>query len=126
MDACPAAPPSRRALRTLMPMSTRVPLSEPSLGGNEARYLEQCVDENWFAARGGFVRELEALFAEIHGRPSAVSAVSGTAALHLAMVELGLQPRDEVLVPALTFVATANAVRYTGATPIIVDVEPGT
>ncbi len=103
---------------------TRIPLAEPSIEGNEARYLAQCVEENWFAAKGRFVGEFEALFAEIHERPGAVSTVSGTAALHLAMVALGLGPGDEVLVPALTFVATANAVRYVGATPVVVDVDP--
>jgi perosamine synthetase len=104
----------------------RIPLSEPALGETEARYLRQCVDENWVAAGGRFVRELEALFADIHGCPDAVSTSSGTAALHLAIVELGLGPDDEVLVPALTFVATANAVRYAGATPVFVDSDPVT
>ncbi|HEX3519227.1 MAG TPA: aminotransferase class I/II-fold pyridoxal phosphate-dependent enzyme [Solirubrobacteraceae bacterium] len=109
-----------------MQTSTRIALSEPSLAGNEARYLSQCVEENWFAAKGRFVHELESLFARLHGRADAVSTASGTAALHLAMVALGLGPGDEVLVPALTFVASANAVRYTGATPVIVDVDPVT
>ncbi len=96
------------------------------MGETEARYLGQCIDENWVAGRGRFVDEFEALFAEIHGCPSAVSTTSGTAALHLAMIELGLGPGDEVLVPALTFVATANAVRYVGATPVFVDSDPAT
>jgi perosamine synthetase len=104
----------------------RIPLSEPTIGALEARYVRECMDENWIAANGRFVRELEALFAEIHGQPTAVSTVSGTAALHLGMVELGVGPGDEVIVPALTFVATANAVRYTGAMPVFVDVDPVT
>jgi perosamine synthetase len=107
-----------------MHTSLRIPLSEPSSGGGEARYLAQCVEENWFAAKGRFVHELEALFAELHGCPDAVSTSSGTSALHLAMLELGLGPGDEVLVPALSFVASANAVSYTGAKPVIVDVDP--
>jgi perosamine synthetase len=102
----------------------RIPLSEPTMGEAEAIYLRECVEENWVAGRGRFVRELEELFAVLHGCPAAVSTASGTAALHLAMVELGVGPGDEVLVPALTFVATANAVRYTGATPVFVDVDP--
>ena len=104
----------------------RIPLSEPVLGEAETHHLRQCIDENWVAGAGRFVGELEALFADIHGRPCAVSTSSGTAALHLAMVELGVGPGDEVLVPALTFVATANAVRYTGATPVFVDSDPAT
>lgn len=102
----------------------RIALSEPSIEGNEASYLAQCVEENWLAAKGRFVGEFESRFARIHGCPAAVSTTTGTAALHLAMVALGLGPGDEVLVPALTFVATANAVRYVGATPVMVDVDP--
>ena len=96
------------------------------MGESEASYLRECVEENWVASNGRFVREFEALFADVHGCPAAVSTTSGTAALHLAMVELGVGPGDEVLVPALTFVASANVVRYVGATPIFVDVDPVT
>jgi len=105
-------------------MEGAIPLSVPVLDGNEARYLQACVDENWVASKGRFVREFEALFATVHGRPSAVSTCNGTAALHLAMVELGLGPGDEVIVPVLSFVATVNPVRYVGATPVFVDVDP--
>jgi perosamine synthetase len=107
-----------------MPALTRIPLSEPSLGKVEAAYLGLCIEDNWVAAGGRFVSEFEELFAKFHGRPGAVSMTNGTAALHLAMIELGVGPGDEVLVPALTFVATANAVRYVGATPVFVDVDP--
>lgn len=101
----------------------RVPLSEPSVGEAEAEYLRQCVEENWVASKGRFVDQFERLFASIHGHEQAVSTVNGTTALHLACVELGLGPGDEVLVPALTFAASANAVLYTGATPVFVDVD---
>jgi perosamine synthetase len=104
----------------------RIPLSEPTFDGNEARYLQQCIEEGWVASRGRFVAEFEALFAAIHGRPDAVSTVSGTAALHIALDGLGVGPGDEVIVPALTFIATANPVRYLGATPVFVDVDPDT
>jgi perosamine synthetase len=102
----------------------RIPLSEPTLGATEEAYLRACIEENWVATNGRFVREFENLFATLHGCRAALSVASGTAALHLAMAELGIGPGDEVLVPALTFVATANAVRYTGATPVFVDVDP--
>jgi len=109
-----------------MALATRIPLSEPTMTEVEARYLRECVDENWVAAKGRFVGELETLFAHMHGCPAAVSTASGTAALHLAMIELGLGPGDEVLVPAMTFVASANAVRYAGASPVFVDADPVT
>jgi perosamine synthetase len=109
-----------------MPELTRVPLSEPVFGDTELEYLRQCIAERWVAGKGRFVREFEERFAERHGRPAAVSTNSGTAALHVALVELGIGPGDEVIVPALTFVATANAVSYVGATPVFVDVDPAT
>lgn len=107
-------------------MAGPVPLSVPSVGEREARYLRQCIEENWVASKGRFVTEFERLFASIHAHESAVSTTSGTAALHLACRELDLGPGDEVLVPATTFVASANAVLYTGATPVFVDVDPET
>jgi perosamine synthetase len=105
---------------------TRVPLSVPTLGDREALYLQQCIEERWVAGKGRFVREFEALFAEMHGVQDAVSVASGTAALHLALLEAGVRPGDEVVVPALTFVASANPVLYAGATPVFADVDPGT
>ena len=104
----------------------RVPLSIPMLGPQEARYLQACIDEQWVATGGRFVREFEELFAQVTGADAAVSTASGSAALHLAMVDLGIGPGDEVIVPALTFVATAAPVRYVGATPVFVDVDPVT
>ncbi len=101
-----------------------MPLSVPFVGEQEAAYLRQCIEQNWVASKGPFVERFEAQFASIHAHDDAVSTASGTAALHLACVELGLGPGDEVLVPALTFAASANAVRYTGATPVFVDVDP--
>ena len=126
MDAWRAGQLKDAPLRHLMAEATRIPLSEPSVGEREASYLRQCIDENWVAARGRFVGEFEQRFAAIHGYAEAASTSSGTAALHLAMVALGLGPGDEVLVPALTFVASANAVSYVGATPVFVDVDPET
>jgi perosamine synthetase len=96
------------------------------LGEAEAANLQACIDENWVAARGRFVGEFERSFAEYHDAADAVSVVNGTAALHLALVALGIGPGDEVVLPALTFVATANAVRYAGATPVFADVDPET
>jgi perosamine synthetase len=107
-------------------VTPRIPLAVPVLGEAELTNLKACIDENALAARGRFVEEFEATFAEYHGARDAVSAVNGTAALHLALVELGVGPGDEVILPALTFVATANAVSYAGATPVFADVDPET
>jgi len=109
-----------------MAARTRVPLSEPTVGEAEAAYLRECIEENWVASKGRFVRQFEELFASIHAQESAVSTNSGTAALHLACLELGLGPGDEVLLPAITFAASANAVLYTGAKPVFADVDPET
>lgn len=109
-------------------MSTepRIPLSAPVLDGNEARYLQECIDTRWVSRGGRFVREFEALFASRHGLDDAVSTDSGTAALHVALLAAGIGPGDEVIVPALTFVATVNPVLYVGATPVFADLDPVT
>ena len=108
------------------PATTRIPLSEPSMGAREATYLRECVEENWVASRGRFVHRFEELFAQWHLVPAAVSTASGTAALHTALAAFGVGPGDEVIVPALTFVATVNPVLYVGATPVFSDVDPDT
>jgi perosamine synthetase len=104
----------------------RIPLSEPVMGEREAAYLQQCIRENWVASRGRFVAAFEELFAQIHERPEAVSTISGTAALHVGLVELGVGAGDEVIVPAMTFAASAYAVCYCGATPVFADIDPRT
>ncbi len=103
----------------------RLSVSEPELSGNEERYVVDCV-RNAKLSMGGYVHEFEALFAHQTGVLNAVAVSNGTVALHLALVALGVGPGDEVLVPALTYVSTANAVTYCGATPIFCDVDPGT
>lgn len=106
--------------------TTRIPLSEPRFDGREAEYLQACIDERWVAGNGRFVREFEERFAALHGRPGAVAVSSGTAALHLALADLGVGPGDEVICPALTFVASASPIHVVGATPVLVDVDPET
>ena len=105
--------------------SERVPLSAPSFGGRESRYLQECIDTGWVSPAGSFVRRFEERVAEAVGAPHAVAAASGTAALHLALDTLGVGEGDEVLVPALSFIAPANAVRYVGGEPVLIDAEPG-
>jgi perosamine synthetase len=100
-------------------------VSEPVLHGNERKYVLEALEGNRLSM-GPFVERLEAAFAAYVGTRHAIAVSSGTAALHLALLALGVGPGDEVIVPALTFVATANAVRYCGAKPVIVDVDPET
>jgi dTDP-4-amino-4,6-dideoxygalactose transaminase len=104
----------------------RLPLAEPSIGGNAAAYLAECLETNFVSSVGAFVTRFEHEFAEFVGARFAIACNSGTAALHLAFSALGVGPGDEVLVPTLTFVASANPVRYLGATPVLVDSEPAT
>jgi dTDP-4-amino-4,6-dideoxygalactose transaminase len=102
----------------------RILLSPPHLDGDERALLLDALASNWIAPLGPHVDAFESEVAERVGRRHAVALSSGTAALHLALLTLGVGPGDEVLVPTLTFAATANAVVYTGATPVFVDADP--
>lgn len=104
----------------------RLPVAEPWLGEKEVMYVTECVLTGWVSSAGKFVTEFETSFAEFCGSRHAIAVSNGTSALHLALLALGVGEGDEVIVPALTFIATANAVAYTGATPVVVDSEPGT
>ncbi len=104
----------------------RVPIAEPKLGGNELKYVTECIETNWISSQGSFVRRFESEFAARLGVPHALAVSNGTVALHLALAAFGIGPGDEVIVPDLTFAATLNAVIYTGATPVLVDVAPDT
>ena len=103
-----------------------VVLHEPSFNGNEWLYLKECLDSTFVSSVGKFVDRFEADLADFTGSKYAVAVVNGTAALHIALKLAGVQAGDEVLIPALTFVATANAVTYCGATPHFVDSEERT
>jgi perosamine synthetase len=116
-----------RALALATPADARrVPIAEPTLGGNELKYVTECVTTNWISSQGSFVRRFETEFAALLGVPHALAVSNGTVALHLALAAYGIGPGDEVIVPDLTFAATLNAVIYTGATPVLVDVAPDT
>ena len=103
----------------------RIYLSPPDMAGRERELLLDAFDSNWIAPLGPHVDAFEKEFEALIGRPSAALS-SGTAALHLALILAGVEAGDEVVVPTFTFVATANAVTYVGATPIFVDSEPAT
>jgi perosamine synthetase len=101
-------------------------LAAPDLSGNEERYVVEAIRSSWISSTGAFVTRFEAEFARLCETTSAIGVCNGTVALHLALLALDVRAGDEVLVPSLTYVATANAVRYVGAEPVFVDVDPQT
>jgi perosamine synthetase len=107
-------------------MNKRIPLSEPVMAGNEWKYVKECIDTAWVSSLGKFVDMFAEKFAEYLEMPYAVPTVNGTAALHISLVALELKPDEEVLVPTLTFAATANVVVYCNAHPVFIDVEEDT
>jgi perosamine synthetase len=105
---------------------SRISVAQPTLAGNERNYVLDCIDSNWISSIGKYIGMFESAFAAFCGVRHAVATSNGTTALHLALVGMDLQPGDEVIIPTVTYIATANAVRYCGATPVLVDVCPGT
>lgn len=103
-----------------------IPVSLPDLTGNEQAYVAEAIRSTWISSTGTFLDRFETEFAGFCGSPEAIAVCNGTVALHLALLALDVRPGDEVLVPALTYIATANAVRYVGAEPVFVDVDPAT
>ncbi len=104
-------------------MQKFIPLSVPNFGGNEKKYTEEAVVSEWVSTGGGKVSDFEIKFGEYVSKDSSVATASGTAALHLALICLGLSADEEVLVPTLTFVAAVNPVRYVGAYPVFFDCD---
>ncbi|MFH1033844.1 MAG: DegT/DnrJ/EryC1/StrS family aminotransferase [Pseudomonadota bacterium] len=109
-------------------MSARefIPVCEPVLAGRESQYVNQCLETGWISSAGSFLERFEQGMAQLCGVAHGVACANGTAALHLACAALGLGPGDEVIAPAFSIVSTANAIVQTGATPVLVDVEPDT
>ncbi|HEY5866899.1 MAG TPA: DegT/DnrJ/EryC1/StrS family aminotransferase [Candidatus Tectomicrobia bacterium] len=103
-----------------------IPVAAPVLNGNEKAYVLDCLESTWISSSGKYIEKFEAAFAEFCGVQHALTCSNGTTALHLALLALGIGPGDEVIVPTLTFVATANAVTYCGARPVFADCEPRT
>lgn len=100
-----------------------IPVAEPLLAGNELNYVTDCIQSGWISSLGEYVRQFESQFAAYCGTKYGVATANGTVAIHLLAATLNLGPGDEVIMPSLTYVATANGIRYTGATPVFVDSE---
>ena len=99
-----------------------IPLAEPNLSGNEAMYLQECIETNIVSSVGPFVDRFETLLSKAAGTDTAVAVNSGTSGLHAALVSVGVSRDDLVVIPDYTFIATANAVAMAGATPWIFDI----
>jgi len=104
----------------------RYPVAQPALEGNEEAYITECVRTGWISSQGRFVGEFERMLGEFHKTEPAVAVANGTVALQLALTALGIGVGDEVIVPTLTFAATASAVVHVGATPVFADVDSET
>lgn len=108
------------------PTATFVPVAEPYLSPSEFRNLLDAFLSTWISSQGQYIRDFETRFAHDMGAKYGLAVANGTVSLHLAMVALGIGPGDEVIVPDLTFAASINTIIHTGATPVIIDVDPDT
>jgi perosamine synthetase len=104
-------------------MAIRYQVSKPVLCGNEKKYVVDTIDSGWISSNGTYIQRFEAAVAKLIGADECIATNNGTTALHLACLALGLAPGDEVIVPTLTYVASANAVAYCGAKPVFVDCD---
>lgn len=103
-----------------------IPISKPAIGERERELVLDALDSGWVSSIGKYIDQFEQQFARYCGVDHALAVSNGTTGLHLALATLGLGPGDEVIIPDLTFVATANAVAYTGATPVLADIDADT
>lgn len=104
-------------------MAEYIPLSVPNLKGNELKYITQAVEQEWVSTAGPYIPQFEEAIAGLVGAPEAVACQSGTAGLHLALMESGIERGDIVLVPTLTFIAAVNPVAYVGGVPVFMDCD---
>jgi perosamine synthetase len=103
-----------------------IPIYQPTIGDREKAYVLEALDSTWISSRGAFLDRFEREFAAFVGAPHGVGTANGTVSLHLAFAALGIGPGDEVIVPTFTYVASVNAITYTGARPVFVDSDPVT
>ncbi|RYZ95741.1 MAG: LegC family aminotransferase [Sphingobacteriaceae bacterium] len=98
-------------------------LSGPNMGGNELKYVTECIETGWVSSVGAYVDQFEKMSAEFAGTKYAVATSSGTTALHICLVLMGVDRHDYVITPNITFIATCNSIKYTGADPILIDAD---
>src|SRR5215213_2763190 len=96
-----------------------IPLSVPNIAGNEWKYVKDCLDTGWISSVGAYVTQFEQMVAGFAGAKYGVATVNGTAALHISLLLTGVKADDYVILPNLTFVASANSIKYLGAEPIL-------
>jgi aminotransferase in exopolysaccharide biosynthesis len=101
-----------------------IALSLPNIAGNEWKYVKDCLDTGWISSVGSYVTQFEQMVADFAGAKFGVAAVNGTAALHISLLMSGVKQNDYVILPNLTFVASANSIKYLGADPILIDADP--
>lgn len=101
-----------------------IPLSEPNISGNEGQYLQECVTSTFVSTVGKFVNQFEVMVADYNQASHAIATSSGTAALHIALIQAGVKPTDIVISTSFTFIATTNAIKYCGALPWFIDIDP--
>lgn len=107
-------------------MKKRIPIAFPTLNGNEKKYVNNCLDTTWISSLGAYIDQFEEKFAEYCGSKYAISCSNGTVGLHIPLLALGIKEGDEVIIPTLTYIATANAVSYCKATPVLIDSDEKT
>src|SRR3982750_803059 len=98
-----------------------IPVYQPALNGREKEYVLDCLESTWISSKGKYIGMFEERFARTVSVRHATAVCNGTVALHLALIALGIGPGDEVIVPTLTYIASVNAITYTGAKPVFVD-----
>ena len=101
-----------------------IPLSVPYLNGNEWKYVKDCLDTGWISSAGSYVNQFEEQIAAFVGAKYGIACMNGTVGLHIAQILAGVTNEDYVITPNVTFIATLNAIKYTGATPILIDIDP--
>ena len=101
-------------------------LSGPNMAGNELKYVTECITTGWVSSVGAYVDQFEKMSAEFAGTKHAVATSSGTTALHICLVMMGVNSDDYVITPNITFIATCNSIKYTGANPIFIDIDAAT
>jgi len=101
-------------------------LSVPNISGQELKYVKECLETGWISSAGGFVDKFEQMVADYAGAKYGIATMNGTSALHIALILADVKPNDYVIVSNLTFVASANSIKYAGADPILIDADPKT